>query len=439
MPPLPKLKVLERCRISPAPERTADCRPVLPLTYFDLLFLHFPPVQRVFFFDLPLTKSQLIDSELPKLKLSLSLALRRFYPLAGSIVLPGAGKAPYIFCSNSDSVSFTVATSSDDFYDLSACYARAAARFRPIVPPIQAAALFSVQVTLFPTAGVAIATTVHHAAADGSAYTHFMKTWAAIAKLGESPALSVIPPPVFDRDLVTDPLGLEETFLKETENLKNDKSLEAWDISGRQDLVRVTFVFRREDLNRLARRVAVPCSPYALVCGLTWACRARARGDRSAKRERFGFVTGCRPRLRPTVPAAYFGNCLGICCVEMDREKLVGEGGAAAAAAAIWEVIRGLEKEEGPFRRAEGWVEAMREYAAAAALTVAGSPKLGIYGVDFGWGRARKVELVSIERTSAVALAESREEEGGMEVGMALPESEMEVFVAGFVAELAGD
>ncbi|PKU67340.1 Malonyl-coenzyme A:anthocyanin 3-O-glucoside-6''-O-malonyltransferase [Dendrobium catenatum] len=471
MSPFHKLKVVENCRVAAAASSSPTLCASIPLTYFDLLFLNFPPVQRLFFYDLPVTKSHFLDSELPNLKHSLSLALRRFYPLAGSLIFPAEEKSPEILCSDSDSISLTVAVSSDDFQELSANHARAAERFRPLLQPLPAAALLSVQVgvlvetlkriaavlkktdwnfsvdpcsqqagwvTLFAKAGIVIGTTVHHAAADGSSYTHFMETWALIAKVGsDQPPLSLLPPPLFHRTLISDAKDLTTTFLKDIENLKSDDSLDKWDISTRPNLVRATFVLGPDELHRLGQRTATKCSPFALACGLVWASLARARGGTSAKKERFGFVTGCRARLRPAVPNAYFGNCLGICCVEIKREELIGRRGAAAGAEAIWVVIKGLEK--GVFEGAERWIRAVREYAASRALTVAGSPKLGIYGVDFGWGRPRKVELVSVERTGAMSLAESREVEGGLEIGIALPANEMEDFVACFVAGVAED
>ncbi|KAK8951227.1 hypothetical protein KSP39_PZI004781 [Platanthera zijinensis] len=434
MSPFEKPEEVEQCRITPAATGSSTRRKCLPLTYFDLIFLHFPPVQRIFFYDLPATKSHVFYAELANLKLSLSLALSRFYPLAGALTFPESGQPPVILCSDSDSVFLTVSKSSDDFHELSGNHARAAARFRHLVPPLPGAAVLSVQVTLFLKGGVAIGTTVHHAAADGSAYTHFMKTWALIAKQGETAALSVLPAPVFDREKLRDIKGLENVFLKDLEDLKNDGSLAAWDLSGRPNLVRATFCISPEEIRRLGRRTTAGCSPYSLACGLVWASLARARAATGLKKERFGFVTGCRPRLRPALPATYFGNCLGICCVEMEREELVRGRGAAAGAEAIWKVIMRLEK--GAFDGAEGWVRAVADYSAARSLTVAGSPKLGIYGVDFGWGRPRKVELVSVEKTGAMSLAESREADGGIEVGIALPACEMKKFVDAFVMEL---
>ncbi|XP_020594173.1 anthocyanin 5-aromatic acyltransferase, partial [Phalaenopsis equestris] len=126
-----------------------------------------------------------------------------------------------------------------------------------------------VQVTLFPNAGVTIGTALHHSAADGSSYTHFMKTWALIAKLhGETPSLAFLPPPIFDRTLISDSTGLLNTFLKDIQNLQGDDSLHNWDLSTRPNVMRATFVLRPDEIHRLSQRTTTRCSPYSLACGL---------------------------------------------------------------------------------------------------------------------------------------------------------------------------
>ena len=40
---------------------------------------------------------------------------------------------------------------------------------------------------------------------------------------------------------------------------------------------------------------------------------------------------------------------------------------------------------------------------------------------DFGWGRPKRIEEISIDTTRAISLTESRDLEGGIEVGLALP------------------
>ncbi|KAM1411412.1 hypothetical protein COP1_024107 [Malus domestica] len=53
---------------------------------------------------------------------------------------------------------------------------------------------------------------------------------------------------------------------------------------------------------------------------------------------------------------------------------------------------------------------------AESAVAIARSPTLGVYGTDFGWGRAKKVEVVHFVNSTVFSLAESGdEEEDGIE------------------------
>lgn len=66
-------------------------------------------------------------------------------------------------------------------------------------------------------------------------------------------------------------------------------------------------------------------------------------------------------------------------------------------------------------------------------VSVAGSPRYGVYETDFGWGEPVRVELVSIEKTpGTVSLAESPDGDGGVEVGVVLPPHAMEAFASCF-------
>ncbi|KAG8036283.1 hypothetical protein GUJ93_ZPchr0749g38075 [Zizania palustris] len=423
-----------------------------PLTFFDLVFWDFPPVQRLFFYDRADLGHDVPDfllRELPLLKKSLATALHHFYPLAGRLPCRIQERvSPEVAYTDGDSVRLTVAVSGDDFEDLACDHPRDTARLRPLLPPLpthgNGSSLLSqdvlaIQVTVFPRAGICVGTTVHHAVADGSSYAHFVKTWAAIHRLGEKAVVDHTPP-LFDRSVVRDGAGLREAFIRDHQDLAaaGDRRLDGWDLRRRPGvIVFATFRFTDELLRRLGRHVesetSARCSPYALACGAAWAGIVRARGgcDDTGGDAQFGFVTGCKPRTSPPIPSNYFGNCLGLCRVEAERSRLT----AANAAAAIWSVIEGLSTEQGrALRNAREWVRGAREYAAARAVTVAGSPKLGVYAAaHFGapWGRPRKVEIVSVERTGALALAESgRDGEGGIEVGLALPRGEMDVFRA---------
>jgi hypothetical protein len=59
---------------------------------------------------------------------------------------------------------------------------------------------------------------------------------------------------------------------------------------------------------------------------------------------------------------------------------------------------------------------------------VAGSNRFGVYETDFGWGRPKKVEIVSVDRGLTIGLAESKDGNGGVEVGLVLNKHVMDLF-----------
>ena len=67
------VKILEVCPVTPLPSSLDSATTTsLPLTFFDILWLRFPPNQRVFFYETSNTNTPILNSILPKLKHSLS-------------------------------------------------------------------------------------------------------------------------------------------------------------------------------------------------------------------------------------------------------------------------------------------------------------------------------------------------------------------------------
>ncbi|XXG39028.1 hypothetical protein AAC387_Pa01g0097 [Persea americana] len=109
------------------------------------------------------------------------------------------------------------------------------------------------------------------------------------------------------------------------------------------------------------------------------------------------------------------------------------DDGFVAACKGISRAIQRLDgnDDDGVLGGSDRWFRRLLSILASGEriITVAGSPKLGVYDIDFGFGRPRKVEVISIEETGAISLAESRDDAGrGIEVGLALPKHEMEQF-----------
>ncbi|OAY67373.1 Anthocyanin 5-aromatic acyltransferase [Ananas comosus] len=100
---------------------------------------------------------------------------------------------------------------------------------------------------------------------------------------------------------------------------------------------------------------------------------------------------------------------------------LVEKDGVLAAAMAIGRAIKGLEN--GVLEGAEGWMQKILSILPEG-------PMFQVYGTDFGWGRPKK------KTPGTVSLAESSDEQGGVEIGLVLPKDEMDAFQSCFYDEL---
>ncbi|PPS19561.1 hypothetical protein GOBAR_AA01014 [Gossypium barbadense] len=344
----------------------------LPLTFLDIYWFGFPPMQRLFFYDFPYPTSYFMQTVVPNLKSSLSLALQHFFPFAGNLVLPPPPQLPYIHFKDSNSVCFIAKESTVDFGHLIGDHGRRVEEFQVLLPKLQPAntstngngmkklekSLMAIQVTVFPNAGIALGVTFNHVVADGRAFIHFMKSWAFLNRSqGDSSFLNNFPPPDFNRDLIKDP--------------------------------RATCIYIRDS--------------------------------------HIVFSADCRHHLK--LPPTYFGNCIEPRFATAKKTELVKEKGVIVAAKAIGRQVMELE-EVGALREAEKWLSKHKEILKPGThfISIAASPKFGVYEIDFGWGRPRKTEVAHIGSLGSISMAESREEESGVEFGLALSQEELHSF-----------
>nr|CAD1834089.1 unnamed protein product [Ananas comosus var. bracteatus] len=197
-----------------------------PLTFFDAAWL----------FTGPSSTSSSMPSPTPPPTSSPTSSPTRFLPLPRPPPLPpllgrirpaaaadGVDFAFAFSCSN-DSVPLTVAESSDGFDALSSPGPRDFANLHALIPQLpqpsdSSIPLTTVQVTVFPRRGVALGIAIHHAVCDDSSFLHFVKSWAAVCKLGGAVGFQFPfpfpPPPSFDRGAIPDPTGLRAKTLAE--------------------------------------------------------------------------------------------------------------------------------------------------------------------------------------------------------------------------------
>jgi len=465
------VKIHEQTKVFP-PSSTQ--KTTTPLTYFDIFWLRFHPVERVFFYTLPNSHSHpsfFFQKLVPILKSSFSLTLQDFLPLAGNIVWPLESQQPIIEYTPNDGVSLIIAESDANFNYVTENSSHEASLSRCFVPHLEStdsfASIISVQITLFPESGFSIGISTHHAVLDGKSSTMFIKAWAYLCnktiETVEPPTLLPELKPLFDREIIKDN-GLGDKF---TNNWKeiinkmfpnekgNERCLKILPFEPKlEDYVRATFKLTREDLDKIKKMVLSKwelldtneinskpkiVSSFVLTCAYSLVCMAKAIHGVEKEKEKFGFAftVDCRARLEPPVPNNYFGNCVWAHLVDTKPLDYINEDGVFLVAKCIHEKIK-MITEKGVLDGASDMFDKFISLATEKLemMGVAGSNRFGVYEIDFGWGRPSKVEIVSADRGLTIALAESKDSKGGVEVGIVQNKHVMDLFKTLFVEGL---
>ncbi|WJX75337.1 hypothetical protein P8452_58878 [Trifolium repens] len=466
------IKIHEHLKVVPPPSTQTS---TTPLTFFDIFWLRFHPVERIFFYTLPNSQSHpsfFFQNIVPKLKTSLSLTLQHFLPLAGKIIWPSDSPKPFIqFNPNhDDGVSLLIAESDSDFNHVIENSPHEASLSHSFVPHLEStdsfASIISIQITLFPKSGFSIGISSHHAVLDGKSSTMFIKAWAYLCRKiienEESPILLPKLEPLFDREIIEDQNGLGDTFTnnwieimeKMFPNEKiNKQTVKIFPFEPKlEDYVRATFELTREDLNKIKQMVLSKweifdtnetkpqtLSSFVLTCAYSLVCFAKAIHGFEKEKEKFvmGFNVDCRARLVPPIPNNYFGNCVWGHLVDTKPFDFIKEDAVFLVAKSIHEKIK-MINEKGVLEGAENLFDNFQSKISEGfqIMGLAGSNRFGVYEIDFGWGRPEKVEIVSIDRGLTIGLAESKDGKGGVEVGLVLNKHVMDLFSTLFLEGL---
>lgn len=211
--------------------------------------------------------------------------------------------------------------------------------------------------------------------------------------------------------------------------------------------VRATFLITGINIQALKKIVSTKrpalthVSSFTVVCAYLWTCFAKMRATvweemhNLEEAQNFGFAMDCRARLDPPLPASYFGNCLVHCLGVEKGRVMIGDDGLAAAAEVLGNAISSkANSKEGPLLGSDKWME---EFAGALrgewCMGIAGSPKFDYYNnIDFGWGRPLKFEFVE----EALSLSRRKDSKTDLEIGVILPQNEMDVFATVFTQGL---
>ncbi|PWA42279.1 Chloramphenicol acetyltransferase-like domain-containing protein [Artemisia annua] len=438
----PILTVIEKSQVSPPPATVAAKS--LPLNYLDFFWLRAPPVHNLFFYELPLTKTKFLETIVPSLKNSLSITLQHFFPFVGNLFIYPNPKKPEIRYVEGDFVAVTFAECNLDFDDLTGNHPRDCDKFYHLIPLLGQPEktsdytkfpAFAVQVTFFPNCGFSIGLTNLHTLGDASTRFWFLKAWISIARSGTDESfLSNGTLPVYDR-VEENPIAADGLlkFVK-YETLKED--YEHQTLSGPTDKVRATFVLTRNVLNQLKKSVSTELptlayvSSFTVACAYVWSNIATSHND---DLQMFAFSIDCRARLNPPVPATYFGNCLSGCWASEKTTMLTGKEGFINAAKLVGESLhKTLTNKKGVMLDLESMSDLFADGVASTMIGVAGTPKLKFYDIDFGWGKPKKVETVSLDYNCSISMNACKESYDDLEIGVSLPAAEMKTFIHTF-------
>lgn len=451
-------KIKEIFNVSPSSQEELPSETSLPLTFFDILWLRLPPVQRIFFYEFPHQTSLFYNTLLPKLKKSLSISLSYFYPLLGHLTWSNDSHKPIIKFIKGNNLSLTIAESDADFNHLSGKNLTEAKQIHDLLPNLNIshdqATVLALQVTLFPNYGFSIGITSHHAVLDGKTSTSFIKSWAYLCRKLENEVSELESPlclphefcPFYDRKIIKDPNELEAKYLSDwlKQGGTNNRSLMVWDLQVPEDSFRGLFQLSRSNIEKLKKFVVskqkgtrnenknLHLSTFVVSIAYAWVCRVKTE-EIENKNAMMVLNIDCRNRLDQPIPATYFGNCIGGKLAIVKTNELLGEDGLTVAVEVLSEALETLK--DGVLNGAENWSSWLLDGLTIADVKTtgaAGSPKFEVYSTDFGCGKPKKVEMVSIDRTGAYCVSDSSNGDG-VEIGFVSTKKAMEAFASLFV------
>ncbi|CAO2198562.1 unnamed protein product [Urochloa humidicola] len=356
-----------------------------------------------------------------RLSPAFAIALRRFYPLAGRLVIgdcDGDGDAATVslLCTGEGAELVHAAAPGVTAADVAAW---APPRDTPREPVsslfplngllcVDAAAspgggprrapLLAAQVTELADA-VFVAVSLNHAVGDGTTFWHFVNTWSYLARGGAANDSDRAPPPPVLKRWFPDgfPVPVPLQFSKVQHAIRQHRPpppLQECSFHFSGESVRNLKARANDELARSGETTATVSSLQALLAHL-WRAVCRARRLEPATSTAHVQFVGCRGRVRGVPPAGYVGNAVVPCRTASTAGEVVGDGGLGRAAWLLTRAVASLLEDEAAHLVRESldrWVKEQRfappsGAQAAAAVVTGNSPRFDVYGNDFGWGK----------------------------------------------------
>lgn len=142
------------------------------------------------------------------------------------------------------------------------------------------------------------------------------------------------------------------------------------------------------------------------------------------------FFADTRDRLDPPVDKGYIGACLTRCVSKLPVPELRGDRALAAAALAVQDGINKVKEDP-----VAGWnfYTLMADASMDRMMNISGSSGFRAYEVaDFGWGKPRRTEPITMNHDGQVALMRSRDGRGVQVSVSLLRPAHMDAFKSNF-------
>ncbi|TVT99850.1 hypothetical protein EJB05_54750, partial [Eragrostis curvula] len=442
------VQVLAVSRVTPAPAENAGR---VKLSFLDAPWVPLSPVQHVFLYDLQGGGAE-YSAAVRKLKESLATTLALYLPFAGMLSYDEQTRDVVIDLSDAGVAVFEAEDGGDgsscslDLRRLVMDKAHDVPAFLSLVPEHDArvlpAPVAAVQVTrLSGGACLALGVSMLHAVADGHTALRFYDAWASAAR-GTG---SLLGPPHYGREAIVHPRGDEiaRNILRSlAPNLPVLVNAEDTDLSKEERLARWTFNFSAHDIQSLKRRIVgetaehghKSVSTFVALAALAWTAFVTSKEFAVGDDTHLVFFADLRKRLHPPVDECYLGNCVKGCLASTDAGELLAEAGLVRASQAIKAAV--MEMETAPLDGTELSREQLARLPVERMVNVAQGPQFKIYeATDFGFGRPRRVELVSTYRDGQIILRGGRHA-GEVQLSVGLDEACIHAFEAHIKAYL---
>ncbi|CAI0416064.1 unnamed protein product [Linum tenue] len=429
----PSVQVREATVIKPAAPTPSH---VLPLSALDSqLFLRFT-VEYLFAFKPP-PHHQNVDVA-DRIKSALSKILVPYYPLAGRVrPRPDGGPGLEVVCRAQgglfvEAVSDSFETAEFDGPPKSVRQWRKLLSFQ--VPDVlKGAPPLVVQLTWLKDGGATLAVGFNHCLIDGVGGSEFLNSFARLARAAGAGGGDVVsnlkpkPRPIWDRHLLDPPAHYLHSVSHPEFGSVPDLCGFAARFSSDKLLTPTSVTFDRRSQNELKRLAAGPgFTSFEVLAAHVWRSWARALSLPENQTLKLLFSVNVRDRVRPHVPAGYYGNAFVLGCAQASvREIVAGEGGGLGHVAML--VRKAKERVDGEF--VDSVVEEVSRGKApdsVGVLIVSQWSRLGMERVDFGMGRPVSVGPVCVDRYCLMLPVHGQAD--GVRVTLAVPNSGAEKY-----------